>query len=583
MKLFLSYRRSCSWEISRLVYERLIEKGFTVFFDVEETQSGFFDERIKRNIETCDYFLPIFCQGTLDLKRISEQSDWVRQEIEWALSMNKIIIPLIIQGFSFPPTEELPESLRSLPQILGINVYHEYFNEAIDKLIRERLKEKESLNDLPVEILDHYIFLQEESIDFNEYIIATFECEMAEKLSLEDGSRTIAYDPTIGTWTAIADTDREHILEDYCGKVLLPLPTGNEEIGKIRIAFPTRNIDTNLGGIPLLLAIIGAPFGLKIFKSLRLLNIQLPENFSSSFLGPKFGLEGVYNLLKREQNRPLLATMLKPRSGLDPDSYAKVAYEALIGGIDLIFDDELLVSPDCAPLEKRVPIVDAAVQKAADDTGLRKYYAVNITSSLKNIEKTALRAKELGADLLYYNPLSTGFSGLEILVDIPDLDLPILCCRSLQGVFHRGDYSIDFYVLLKLARLAGADGMHIGSISGKLPHLIAGGVDEIKNRAMALRGKSVGLRPMIPILSGGIHPGNVEWNIRNVGKKVILQAGSGVLGHPDGARAGAKAMSDLLDGLQKGRTTVEISNSNDGLKKALQKWGYVENGKVITL
>lgn len=580
MQVFISYRRSCSWELSRLIYQRLTERGFSVFMDLEEIHGGNFDEKITRNIEECDYFLPLLTQGTLIPDRIRNENDWMRKEIELALSLNKTIIPLITEGFSFPGEQDLPDSLWPLSKISGIRIPHDYFDEALEKLINEYLIGRPSSISLSNEILDRYIFQEEECIDFNEHIIATFECEAEDKSTLEDACRTIAYDPTIGTWTTLADVDREEILANYCGKVLLPLPTGDSNRGRIRVAFPIMNIDVSLGGIPQLLAILGAPFGLKIFKSLRLLNIQIPESFSASFLGPRFGLDGVYRLLAQEQNRPLLASMLKPRSGLDSDSYAKIAYEALIGGIDLIFDDELMVSPQSAPLEERVPIVDAAVQKAAKETGLRKYYAVNITSSLRRITQTALRAKELGADLLYFNPLTTGFSGLEILAENDELNTPILCCRSLQGVFHRGDNAIDIYVLLKLARLAGADGMHIGSISGKLPHLIAGGEDEIKNRAMALTGKSRSLRPMIPILSGGIHPGNVEWNIKHVGRKVILQAGSGVLGHPDGARAGGKAMRELLDGLMEGKSTLEISKNNDALFEALKKWGYVQNGKV---
>lgn len=580
MQVFISYRRSCSWELSRLIYQRLTERGFTVFIDLEEIRGGNFDEKLTNNIETCEYFLPILSQGTLNLDRICNSKDWVRKEIELALTLNKKIIPIITEGFSFPDEQELPDSLRPLSKISGIRIPHDYFDEALEKLINEYLIDRPSSISLSNEILDRYIFQEEECIDFNEYIITTFECEAEDKSTLEDACRTIAYDPTIGTWTTLADVDREGILTDYCGKVLLPLPTGDSNRGRVRIAFPVKNIDVSMGGIPHLLAILGAPFGLKIFKSLRLLNIQIPESFSASFPGPRFGLDGVYQLLAQEQNRPLLATMLKPRSGLDSTSYAKIAYEALIGGVDLIFDDELMVSPQSAPLEERVPIVDAAVQRAAEETGLRKYYAVNITSSLRQITPTALRAKELGADLLYFNPLTTGFSGLEILAENDELNIPILCCRSLQGVFHRGENGIDIYVLLKLARLAGADGMHIGSISGKLPHLIAGGEDEIKNRAMTLTSKSRSLRSMIPILSGGIHPGNVEWNLKHVGRKVILQAGSGVLGHPDGARAGGKAMRELVDGLMEGKSTVEISKNSEALFEALKKWGYVENGKV---
>ena len=580
MRVFMSYRRSCSWSLAKLIYDELTSCGFDVFMDLENVRGGNFEQIINEQIDACDYFLPIFSKDTFSLERIHNPDDWIRKEMEYALARDKPIVPILSEEFPQMDEKMLPGTLQPILKLDGIKIFKDYFREGMEKLIQEYLTDKLILGSIPLEVLDHFVFQEEDWIDFEDYLIATFECEADEKAVLEDAFRTIAYDPTIGTWTSIADVDREEILSSYCGKVLLPLPTGENNSGRVRIAIPANNIDPAMGGIPHLLAVLGAPFGLKMFKSLRLLNIQFPDSFTAHFKGPRFGLEGIYKLLEQEQNRPLLATMLKPRSGLDPEAYAKVAYEALIGGVDIIFDDELMVSPKSAPLEKRVPLVDAAVKRAAEETGLHKYYAVNITSSLRLIVQTALKVKELGADLIYFNPLTSGFSGLEILAEHDEIDLPILCCRSLQGVFHRGENGIDIYVLMKLARMAGADGMHTGSISGKLPHLIAGGMDEIRNRARTLTGRSKYLKPMIPILSGGLHPGNIEWNIRNIGHKVILQAGSGVLGHPDGARAGGQAMRKIVDGLMMGQRTIEISRKNNVVLAALKKWGYVDKGKV---
>ena len=580
MRIFISYRRSCSWGLAKLIYDELTARSFDVFMDLEQIRGGDFEEIIHQQIDSCDYFLPIFSKDTFCLERIHNPDDWIRKEMEYALAKDKSIVPILAEGFPQLEKAKLPISLLPMVKTDGIKIYKDYFREGIEKLIEHYLIDKLVSGSVPLDVLDHFIFLEEDWIDFEDYLIATFECEADEKVVLEDAIRTIAYDPTIGTWTSIADVDREEILTDYCGKVLLPLPTGHANRGRVRIAIPVNNIDPSMGGIPHMLAVLGAPFGLKMFKSLRLLNIQFPDSFTMHFKGPRFGMDGIYQLLDQEQNRPLLATMLKPRSGLGSDSYAKVAYEALIGGVDIIFDDELMVSPKSAPLDERVPLVDAAVKRAAEETGLHKYYAVNITSSLRLIAQTALRVKELGADLLYFNPLTSGFSGLEILAEHEEIDLPILCCRSMQGVFHRGENGIDLYVLMKLARMAGADGMHIGSISGKLPHNIAGDKEEIKNRARTLTGRAKNLKPMIPILSGGLHPGNIEWNMHNIGHKVILQAGSGVLGHPDGARAGGQAMRAVVDGLMMGQHTLEISRQHAVVLAALKKWGYVERGKV---
>ena len=427
-------------------------------------------------------------------------------------------------------------------------------------------------------MLNYLIFVDEEGIDPESHIIATFEVE-TDGRSLEDISRTIAFDPTMGTWTPIANVDMEALLLKYSGKVLLPLPRGTNR-GRIRIALPLAVINPSMGGIPHLLAILGAPFGLSSIRILRLANIQFPSAFITEHPGPRFGLSGIYHLTNYALGRPLLSTMLKPRSGLDTHSYAQMAFDALQGGVDIIFDDELMVSPRSSPLEERVPRVKEAVLRASQRTGDKKLYAVNITSSVRHLYEVALRVKVLGADIIYFNPLAVGISALELLADSDEINMPILCCRSMHGVFHRGQNGIDNYVLLKLARLAGADGMHIGSISGKLPHRVVGSEREIISRSRALTSKVNGLKEIIPILSGGMHPGNIAWNIKHIGANVIIQAGSGVMGHPDGPRAGGKAMRDVVEGLINGQTTLEISRKSKELRRALEKWGYVDKGEV---
>jgi ribulose-bisphosphate carboxylase large chain len=422
---------------------------------------------------------------------------------------------------------------------------------------------------------DHLIFVDQDGIDMDEHIIATFEVEVNSDYTIEAVARTIAHDPTIGTWTSVG-TDSEELFLNYCGKVILPVPKENELRGQIRIALPITVINPDIGGIPHLLAILGAPFGLKRFKVLRLINLDFPSIFIRAFPGPRFGLEGVYQRIGYQLNRPILSTMLKPRSGLEGSHYARLAFEALVGGIDIIFDDELMVSPRSAPLQERVPRVKEAVLQAEKITGNPKLYAVNITTSVRHITKVATHVKELGADILYVNPLVVGFSTLELLATDNTINLPILCCRSMHGVFHRGQNGIDKYVLLKLARLAGADGMHIGSISGKSLHELVGSESEIRARSRALSAKSQKQKRIIPILSGGIHPGNTEWNLKQTGHSVIIQAGSGVLGHPKGPKAGGKAMRDLVEGLLKGQGTLEISRRSKELDEALKKWGYLD-------
>jgi len=80
------------------------------------------------------------------------------------------------------------------------------------------------------------------------------------------------------------------------------------------------------------------------------------------------------------------------------------------------------------------------------------------------------------------------------------------------------------------------------------------------------------IKPVLPVSSGGLHPGNVPFLIKHLGKDLVIQAGGGVHGHPWGTRAGAKAMRQAVDAVMKKKTLKEYSKTHGELKEALAKW-----------
>jgi len=63
--------------------------------------------------------------------------------------------------------------------------------------------------------------------------------------------------------------------------------------------------------------------------------------------------------------------------------------------------------------------------------------------------------------------------------------------------------------------------------------------------------------------------------IEALGSEIVLQVGGGVLGHPDGALAGARALRQALDAIMNGIPLEEYAKKHRELSRALEKWGRV--------
>ena len=137
--VFISYRRVGGEHSAKMIRDSLTEAGYEVFFDVESLRSGNFNTELYSVIDKCTDFILVLSPDALD--RCSDEKDWVRREVEYALSKNKNIVPILLRGFSFDC--DLPDSMKILPQMNGIEASSEFFDAFIEKL-QKFLKSKRS-------------------------------------------------------------------------------------------------------------------------------------------------------------------------------------------------------------------------------------------------------------------------------------------------------------------------------------------------------------------------------------------------------------------------------------------------------
>jgi ribulose-bisphosphate carboxylase large chain len=124
-------------------------------------------------------------------------------------------------------------------------------------------------------------------------------------------------------------------------------------------------------------------------------------------------------------------------------------------------------------------------------------------------------------------------------------------------------------VVAKVARILGVDQLHVGTVVGKMCET----KEEVIENRDALTMKLGELKPVMPVASGGLHPGLVPTLVKFFGKDLVIQAGGGIHGHPDGTVAGARAMRQAVDATMHGLSLDAYAKKHKELEVALETWG----------
>jgi ribulose-bisphosphate carboxylase large chain len=388
-------------------------------------------------------------------------------------------------------------------------------------------------------------------------LICTFHVE-PEGISLKEAAGGVAAESSIGTWTELTTT------ETYMAK--LAACVFSVEGNLVKIAYPVELFER--GNMPnILSSVAGNVFGLKALKNLRLTDIELPVELLKGFKGPRFGIKGIRNLLKVPE-RPLVGTIIKPKLGLKTVDHTRVAYEAWAGGCDIVKDDENLSSQRFNPFEERVVKTLESRDKAEEETGERKVYMVNVTAETETMLKRAEYVLDHGGEYVMVDILTCGWSALQTLRN-QNFKLVIHAHRAGHAAFTKNPkHGIAMRAIAKVARVIGVDQLHVGTVVGKMSET----KEEVLENIDALKAEMSGLKPVMPVASGGLHPRLVPALMENFGKDFVIQAGGGIHGHTEGTFAGATAMRQAVDATLEGKPLEEYAETHKELEAALKLW-----------
>lgn len=396
--------------------------------------------------------------------------------------------------------------------------------------------------------------------DPGKYVLTTLYLDSISPL--RDAADAIAAESSTGTWTEVGAMN-EAIFEELSAKVY----EINEVTKVIKIAYPLALFETD--NIPQLLADVGGNiFGMKDVRQLQLMDIEFPLAFLRDNLGPAKGINGI-----REHcgisDRPLLGTIIKPKVGLGPKEHAKVAYEAWVGGVDLVKDDENLSDQKFNPFDERLKYTFEAKAKAEAETGEKKIYAANISGHIEDMEYRAEAIQKSGGECMMIDIITVGYAGLQHM-RMKDTGLIIHGHRAMHGALTHGPrHGITMLVLAKLARLAGVDSLHTGTVIGKME----GTKKDVTEINDVLKAEWGNIKTTLPVASGGLHPGHVYELVKILGNDVLINMGGGIHGHPDGTRGGSVAARQALEAATNSISLSEYAKNHVELKKALELWG----------
>lgn len=424
--------------------------------------------------------------------------------------------------------------------------------------------------------MDSVLYTLPENIRSRNYVVASYYIKLPKEVDVLKKAASLAIGQTIGTWIPIPGIT-EDIREKYMGKVVnvfdipaLDLETQvdtPEREYMIQIAYPAVNFGSDF---PLMLtSLLGNDASTS--AQVKLLDIEFSREFAEDFGGPNYGIAGIRKYTGIVK-RPLLLNMIKPCTGLTPKEGARIFYETALGGVDLIKDDELFGNPTYSKPWERVKEYKKAAAAAYEETGERVRYFVNVTSGAGELTENVKRVQEAGADGIMINFAAVGYSGLKQVAETAEV--PILGHAAGSGMFYEGTASGMSSPLAagKLARLAGADIVMVNTPYGGYPLQYQKYMQTLAQLTLPW----YDLKPSMPSIGGGVHPGMVEKYMHQAGNDIVLAAGGAVQGHPMGARAGARAMRQAIEIVMEGRDFAEASGEKEELSAALRQWEYIK-------
>jgi 3-oxoisoapionate-4-phosphate decarboxylase len=337
----------------------------------------------------------------------------------------------------------------------------------------------------------------------------------------------------------------------------------------VDVDFPLEVIGTDIAA--LLTIAFGGVFSVRGLSGARIVGLRLPPAFIEAHPGPAFGIAGSRRLTN-VYGRPLIGSIIKPALGLTPEQTVEVTRELVEAGADFIKDDEKMMNPGYAPLEARVRAVMPVILDHEQRTGRKVMYAFGISSA---DPETMLRQHDIVADAggnaAVININSVGYGGLAFLRKRSRLVLH--AHRSGWDMLTRHpDLGLDFSVYQVLWRLLGIDQFQVNGIGAKYWEPDESFLRSFRDCTTPLLSDD---DRALPVVGSGQWGGQAPETFARNGRSIDLLylGGGGIMGHPGGAGAGVRAITQAWEAAVAGIPLADYARQHPELAQAIAAFG----------
>ncbi len=412
-------------------------------------------------------------------------------------------------------------------------------------------------------------------------ITITYRIETAG--SVEAMAAKIASDQSTGTFVAVPG-ETEELKARVAARVMAIRPladatypswpelrAGDGPIKRadVDIAFPFDAIGTDLSA--LMTIAVGGVFSIRGMTGIRVVGLQLPQEFKGAYPGPQFGVAGSRRLTGVE-DRPIIGTIVKPALGLRPQETAELVGELIGSGVDFIKDDEKLMSPAYSPLKERIAAIMPRILDHEQKTGKKVMYAFGISAiDPDEMMRNHDMVLEAGGNCAVVNINSIGMGAMAFL-------------RKRSGLVlhaHRNGWDVltrhpgvgfDFKVWQQFWRLLGVDQFQINGIGVKYWEPDESFVDSFEAVTTPLFDVS---DCALPVAGSGQWGGQAPETYRRTGRTtdLLYLCGGGIVSHPHGPAAGVRAVTQAWEAAVADIPLDVYAKDHPELAASIQKFG----------